>query len=164
MPPPRILSGALLVAVAVAGCGGSQTVTASGETTAAVSDFSLTVTPPAGGKHDRFTVTIRTRHAVNIVGKTRRAYLVEAHAVRPASACVNSRDRAVPYAPAGARVSAVLDPLRGEGGPEGWCPGLFRGSVTDFEGFACPSTGSCHPPRGFPTRTRVVARFSFRVR
>jgi hypothetical protein len=45
-------------------------------------------------------------------------------------------------------VRAVLDPARGEGGPEGWCPGLFRGTVTYFEGFA---------------RKRVVARFSFRV-
>jgi len=35
--------------------------------------------------------------------------------------------------------------------------------VTDFEGFACPSTGRCRIPAGFPTHTDIVARFSFRV-
>jgi hypothetical protein len=79
----------------------------------------LTVSPSAGGRHDRFAVR--------------------------------------------ARVRAVLDPARGEGGELGWCAGLFRGTVTYFEGFACPPKGTCHPPHGFPTRKRVVARFSFRV-
>jgi hypothetical protein len=77
---------------------------------------------------------------------------------------VNNRDRVFATARAGARVRAVLDPARGEGGPEGWCRGRFRGTVTYTEAFACPPAGRCRPPRGFPTRRVVVARFSFRVR
>jgi hypothetical protein len=123
----------------------------------------LTVSPSAGGSHNRFAVRITTRHATGVTGKTRRTYMAEAHAVRPASGCVNNRDRVFPDAAAGTRVRAVLDPARGEGGPEGWCPGLFHGTVTYFEGFACPPKGTCHPPHGFPTRKLVVARFSFRV-
>jgi hypothetical protein len=77
---------------------------------------------------------------------------------------VNNRDRPFGEHRAGARIRAVLDPARGEGGPEGWCRGRFRGTVTYTEAFACPPAGRCRPPRGFPTRTVVVARFSFRVR
>jgi hypothetical protein len=77
---------------------------------------------------------------------------------------VNNRDRVFAAGPAGARVRAVLDPARGEGGPEGWCRGVFRGTVTYSEAFACPPSGRCRPPRGFPRRKVVVARFTFRVR
>ncbi len=122
------------------------------------------VTPSAGGRHDRFTVAITTGHATGVFGKTRRAYLAEAHAARPASGCVNNRDRVFAERRAGARGRAVLDPARGEGGPAGWCRGPFRGTVTYSEAFACPPMGTCRPPRGFPPRKVVVARFSFRVR
>jgi hypothetical protein len=124
----------------------------------------VAVTPSAGGRHDRFAVTITAGHATGAFGQTRRSYVAEAHAARPASGCVNNRDRVFPERRAGARVRAVLDPARGEGGPEGWCRGAFRGTVTYLEGFACPPAGRCHPPRGFPTRRVVVARFTFRVR
>jgi hypothetical protein len=77
---------------------------------------------------------------------------------------VNNRDRTFPVRAAGASVRAVLDPARGEGGPEGWCRGAFRATVTYTEAFACPPNGACHPPHGFPTRTVLVARLSFRVR
>jgi hypothetical protein len=105
-----------------------------------------------------------SRHATGVFGQTRRGYVAEAHAVHPASGCVNNRDRVFGERRAGARIRAVLDPARGEGGPQGWCRGRFRGTVTYTEAFACPPAGRCHPPRGFPTRTVVVARFSFRVR
>lgn len=144
-----VLGGVLLAAIA--GCGGAET-------------GATTVSPPTGGKHDRFTVAVTTSHAAGVVGRTRRTYFAEAHTERRAGACVSSRDRVFPDGPAGARVRADLDPARGEGGPEGWCPGRFLGTVTYFEGFACPPTGTCRPPQGFPTRSRVVARFSFRVR
>jgi hypothetical protein len=125
--------------------------------------LALTVSPSVGGRHDRFTVAMTSRHATGVAGRTRRSYTVEAHAVRPASGCVNNRDRRFPDRPAGTRLRAQLDPARGEGGPEGWCRGRFRGTVTYSEAFACPLKGVCHPPHGFPTRTRIVARFSFRV-
>jgi hypothetical protein len=123
----------------------------------------VTVSPSAAGRHDRFAVAIVAGHAAGVFGQTRRAYVAEAHAVRPASGCVNNRDRVFGERPAGARVRAVLNPARGEGGPEGWCRGRFRGTVTYTEAFACPPARRCHPPRGFPTRKVVVARFSFRV-
>ena len=124
----------------------------------------IAVTPSAGGRHDRFAVAITSRHATGVFGSTRRSYVAEAHAVHPASGCVNNRDRVFASRRAGARMRAVLDPARGEGGPEGWCRGRFRGTVTYSEAFACPPAGRCRPPRGHPTRTVVVARFSFRVR
>jgi hypothetical protein len=124
----------------------------------------VAVIPSAGGRHDRFAVAITSGHATGVVGQTRRSSVAEAHAVHPASACVNNRDRVFPERRAGARVRAVLDPARGEGGPEGWCRGRFRGAVTYVEAFACPPAGRCRPPRGFPTRKVIVARFSFRVR
>ena len=156
MVSPRVL-GVLLTAVAglAAACGGDDKPAARPQ---------QLVSPAVGGKHDRFTVAVTGRHATGVFGKTRRAYLVEAHAVHPVAACVNNRDRAMPDRPAGSRMRAVLDPLRGEGGPEGWCPGAFRGTVKYFEGFACPAKGTCHPPRDFPTRVRTVAQFSFSVR
>jgi hypothetical protein len=46
------------------------------------------------------------------------------------SGCVNPRDRVFADRRTDARVRAVLDPARGEGGPEGWCRGRFRGTVT----------------------------------
>ena len=42
-------------------------------------------------------------------------------------------------------------------------PRRYRGTITYFEGFACPARGTCHVPPGFPTRTKVVARFAFVV-
>ena len=124
----------------------------------------VAVTPASGGRHDRFAVTITAGHATGVFGRTRRSYFAEAHAVRGASGCVNNRDRVIAAGRAGARVRAVLDPARGEGGPEGWCRGAFRGTVTYLEAFACPPAGRCRPPRGFPTQKVVVARFTFRVR
>ena len=130
---------------------------------AALAASVATVSPSAGARHDRFAVAITSRHATGVFGSTRRSYVAEAHAVRPASGCVNNRDRVFADRRAGVRIRAVLDPARGEGGPEGWCRGRSRGTVSYTEGFACPAAGRCRPPRGFPTRTVLVARFSFRV-
>jgi hypothetical protein len=130
---------------------------------AALAASVASVSPSAGGRHDRFAVAITSRHATGVFGQTRRAYIAEAHAVHPASGCVNNRDRVFAERRAGARLRAVLDPARGEGGPEGWCRGRFLGAVTYTEAFACPPTGRCHPPPGVPSRKVVVARFSFRV-
>src|SRR5690348_9667528 len=131
---------------------------------AAVLASVVTVSPATGGRHERFAVAITSRHATGVFNSTRRDYVAEAHAVHPASGCVNNRDRLFGDHRAGARIRAVLDPARGEGGPQGWCRGRFRGRVSYTEAFACPPAGRCLPPRGFPARRVVVARFSFRVR
>jgi hypothetical protein len=131
---------------------------------ALVAALAASVTPSVGGRHDRFAVAITSRQATGVFGLTRRSYIAEVHAAHPASGCVNNRARVFPERRAGARVRVVLDPARGEGGPEGWCRGRLRGTVTYTEAFACPPAGRCRPPRGFPTRTVVVARFSLRVR
>jgi hypothetical protein len=115
------------------------------------------------GIHERIPVTFTARAATGVQGRTIRHYTAQAHAVRAAGGCVNSRDGRFPASAAGQLVKAALDPLRGEGGPEGWCRGRYRGTVTYFEGFACPARGACHAPPGFPTRTKVVARFAFVV-
>jgi hypothetical protein len=121
------------------------------------------VSPLRGGKHDGFRVVIVTQHETGVFGKTLRSYHVEAHAVRPAAACVNKRDRAFPAGPIGATLYATLDAARGEGGPLGWCRGWFRGTVRYHEAFACPPVGTCHRPARFRSRSEVVVRFSFRV-
>ena len=125
----------------------------------------LTVTPSVVHKHERVVVSITAAHATGVFGKSRHYYWVEAHPVRGRGGCVNNRDRGFPAgSAAGRRVSAALDPARGEGGPEGWCRGRFVGTVTYHEAYACPAVGRCRPPHGFPQRESVVARFSYRVR
>ncbi len=128
------------------------------------SRLNLTVTPATGGKHRPFLVAFTSDRATGVVGKTRRSYTVRALAVRPAVACVVDRDRTLAGREAGTRMRATLDPARGKGGELGWCHGRFRGTVTYSEAYACPPRGTCQPPKDFPQRSRVVARFSFRVR
>src|SRR6202042_2756150 len=105
---------------------------------AAPGSVAAVVSPAVAGKHDRVRVTITRTRATGVFDDTRRSYTVEAHAVHPRSDCVNNRDRMFADGPAGRRVRAVLDPARGEGGPEGWCRGRFRGTVRFVEGYACP--------------------------
>jgi hypothetical protein len=137
----------------------------SGASRAVASDIvHVTVAPVSGARHSRLVVRITTRRATGVLGRTRRSYVADVHAAKPASGCVNNRDRAFADRPAGVRVRAVLDPARGEGADRGWCQGRFRGTITYSEGFACPPKGTCHPPRGFPARAQVVARFTVRVR
>lgn len=155
------------LAVAVVGCGSSSgppppSPDAGGSPVPA--KMAVAVSPSPRGRHDHVAVVIASGRATGVFGKTRRSYIGEARGERPASACVNDRDRVFPVGAQGARIRAVLDPARGEGGPEGWCPGNYRGTVTYSEAFACPSAGTCHPPPDFPTRTRIVTRFSFTVK
>lgn len=173
MRPLRVLSGLVVAAFTVGGCGDGATATVPVTAPAALPATAVetsprgptvVVTPVGGGKHDRYAITITSRRATGVFGKTRHAYTAQAHAVRPASGCVNSRDARFAYGRAGSRLRTTLDPLQGEGGPEGWCVGRFRGTVTYREAFACPPTGTCHAPRGLPTRTNIVGRFSFEVR
>ena len=131
---------------------------------AALLASAVSVSPSTGARHDRFAVAITSRQATGVFGSTRRAYVAEAHALHPAAGCVNNRDRVFGEHRAEARIRAVLDSARGEGGPQGWCRGRFRGTVSYTEAFACPPAGRCRAPRGFPTRTVVVGRFSFCVR
>jgi hypothetical protein len=58
----------------------------------------------------------------------------------------------------------MLDPGRGEGGDAAWCPGIYRGTVTYAENYACPGEGTCRVPVDFKAQTEVVARFRFEVR
>jgi hypothetical protein len=115
------------------------------------------------GAHERIPVTFTARAATGVQGRTIRHYTAEAHTSHPAAGCVNRRDGRFPASAAGRQVETVLDLAHGEGGPEGWCTGRYRGTITYFEGFACPARGTCRVPPGFPTRTKVVARFSFVV-
>jgi hypothetical protein len=106
------------------------------------------VSPTTPGRHDRIVVSFKSRRATGVFGTQRRAYRVRAATVHPASTCANARDRLPPSRPAGFRLRAVLDPARGDGGPLGWCPGRYRGTVTYVSGH----------------RTQIAARFSFTVR
>ena len=124
----------------------------------------LQVTPRAPGRHDRVMVRFTSPRATGVFGHERRSYRVRASSARPASACVNQRERFLPARPAGFRLRAALDPARGEGGPLGWCRGRFEASVRYIVEYACPAAGTCHPPEGFRRRSSIAARFSFVVR
>jgi hypothetical protein len=152
----------LILALTAAGCGAcSQRSAAPG---AAGAQVSPTVSPQQGARHTPFTVSITTIDATGVFGKTRRGYSAEARAVNSTSGCVTHRDRTFPSGSAPRNIRATLDPRRGEGGELGWCRGLFRGTITYYEAFACPASGICRSPQGFPNRMETVARFTFRVR
>lgn len=153
----RAAVGAVLV---TSGCGGGST-----QARLARSQLppAVAISPPEPERHARLAATMTAPRATGVRGRTRSSYVVSAQALSPSAACAGDRDATFPAAPAGARVRAILDPARGEGGELGWCPGRFRGTVTWFSGFACPARGRCGVPPGFPTRSEVVARFSFRV-
>jgi hypothetical protein len=157
-----------LCALGVCACGSDTPagapVAAARQTHARVVPVLVTLARSEIARHGRVAVTITTRAAAGVTGDTRTNYTLAASAVRPASGCVNNLDRRFPDGPRGARVRAELDPARGEGGPSGWCLGRYRGTVTYSAGFACPAKGTCHIPKGFPTRSETVTRFSFRVR
>jgi hypothetical protein len=158
------VAASLLLAVAVVGCGGGADRQPDAVAAASGAPDPVSVAPRTAGAHDRVVVSITSAHATGVRGDTARRYVVEARAVHPASGCVNNRDRVyVDGARPDERLTAELDPARGEGGPEGWCAGVFRGTVTDIQAYACPASGRCHPPAGFPDRRRTVARFAFRV-
>lgn len=151
----------LILVLTAAGCGaGAQRSEAPG---AAGPQIRATVSPQGGASHKPFTVSITTRNATGVFGRSRRGYSAEARAVNRTGGCVTYRDRTFPSGAAARNVRATLDPRRGEGGELGWCRGLFRGTITYFEAFACPASGTCRPPQGFPNRAETVARFTFRV-
>jgi hypothetical protein len=77
------------------------------------------------------------------------------------SGCVQHRSTLIDAGRRGQRVTARLDPARGEGGDLGWCRGRFRGTLRYYDAFACPATGVCEPPERFERLTRVVSRFRF---
>jgi hypothetical protein len=144
--------------------GGSTGWTAYAPSSAAPAVTDLEVSPSAPRRHDRVAVGFTSRRATGVFGKQRRSYVVQAHSVRPASACVNNRDRALPPRPAGYRLRTRLDPARGDGGELGWCRGRFTGTVRYSIGYACPASGTCQSPKSFRRRSSVTARFSFVVR
>jgi hypothetical protein len=123
----------------------------------------LKVSPSAPGRHERVAVAFTSRRATGVFGNQRRSYWVLAHSVRPASACVNNRDRVLPPRPAGYRLRALLDPARGDGGSLGWCEGRFKGTVRYSVDYACPASGTCQAPKGFRRHSSIAARFSFVV-
>lgn len=98
----------------------------------------------AGARFDDVSVTIT---APQRSGR-RRHYTAYANGIMPAAGCVNARDGRFPSADAGAAVSTTLSLSAGEGGPEGWCPGRYRGTI-EYSG------------PGFRSR---IARFAFTVR
>jgi hypothetical protein len=165
----------IALAVTVAACGGNDAPWRGGPTTPGAKQHlparvmpipsgpRPAVSPLRGGKHVAFRVHVFTQRETGVFGKTRRSYHVEAHAVRPAAACVNNRRHAFPAAPAGETMYVTLDPAVGEGAGPGWCHGLYRGTVSYREAFACPLGATCRPPAGFRKRSQVVLRFTFRV-
>lgn len=117
------------------------------------------------GKHEPVVVAITAHRSTGVFGEIRRAYLVESLDTHPGIACVNNRTGAFPSSSAGSLIRAVLNPAAGDGGPQGWCPGTYRGVVIYTRGFNCGAVRvPCDPPSGLASKSRIVARFSYRVR
>jgi hypothetical protein len=116
----------------------------------------LNVSPAAPSRSERIAISFRTRRATGVFGAQRRSYVVRARSSAARSGCVANRDRVLGARPAGYRLRAVLDPARGDGGPLGWCPGPYRGTVTYVVERGCPTSRGCR-------RVHVAARFRFDV-
>ena len=125
--------------------------------------IALHLSPVLAGKHERIVVSITARRPTGVADTVMRSYFAATQAVRPRVDCVNNRGNEFPYSGAGTRITAVLDPAAGDGGPQGWCPGVYRGVISYSRAFDCGLIqGPCTP--AFPTATEVVARFTYRVR
>jgi hypothetical protein len=119
------------------------------------------VVPPKGGIHTPFRILIRRPQFVGVRGHARFGYTARATQKPLQAGCITDTDGFVDERAWHRVAHVVLDPSEQKG--QIWCRGDFPGRLLYTQGYACPSRGTCHRPRGFPRHTRVVARFSFRV-
>lgn len=125
----------------------------------------IDVSPRVGGRFARFRLRLLSPRRTGVFGAQRRSYTASAASVdrRQDGVCRSDGGARFPSAPSGDLVRATIA-LEGEGSPEGWCPGRYRGTITFNRAHACPARGACDVPADAPDVRRVVGRFTFRVR
>jgi hypothetical protein len=111
------------------------------------------VKPTTGHRGTTFRVAFTAPKAAGRQGVTERSYSVEL-TVR-ARGCSQSSVQTVPNAKAGQRVKMRFRPPSGH-----WCLGKGRGTISMSEGPYCQAGQPCP---AFPSTTREIAHFSFKV-
>src|SRR4051812_45649949 len=111
------------------------------------------VKPKTGHRGTTFRVAFTAPKAAGHQGVYERSYSVEL-AVR-GRGCSQGSVQTVPDAKAGQRVKLRFRPPSGR-----WCLGKGRGTVSMTEGPYCQAGEPCPE---FPTTTREIAHFSFKV-
>jgi hypothetical protein len=166
----RLLVGALLIGLAVSGCGGGRAVPMPRHSTekrvhgTAFQALPVVprVEPVAGGAHTVFRIRIAVRQPLGVWDRTIHGYA--AHVVKdpPTEGCIIDTDGYAQSGRPGGQAEIVLDPAQMMG--HQWCTGTFRGTVRYYQAFACPASGPCQIPPGFPEHSAVVAHVMFAVR
>jgi hypothetical protein len=119
----------------------------------AATDVNPRVKPKTGHRGTTFRVAFTAPKAAGHRGVTERWYSVEL-AVR-GRGCSEASVQTVPEAKAGERVKLRFRPPSGH-----WCLGKGRGTISESEGPYCQPGEMCPE---FPTTTREIAHFSFKV-
>jgi hypothetical protein len=139
--PVLACAGALLIAAAPA---------------VAASDVNPRVTPKPGHRGTTFRVAFTAPKAAGRQGVVERSYSVELSV--SGRGCSQSSARTVSQAAAGERVK-----VRFPAPSERWCLGKGRGTISMTEGPNCDRSTGDRPCPEFPTSTRDIAHFTFKV-
>lgn len=121
-------------------------------------DVAASVRPADGSRATTFRVSFTARRDTGIRGLSESGYVVDA--VRKGggrAGCGSARSAPAGEVAAGQKVTVRLRAPRG-----GWCPGRYVGQVTYSSGPYCPPDKT-QPCPSFPSTSRTVGRFSFRV-
>jgi hypothetical protein len=124
-------------------------------------DVPVRVSPRAGRPATVFKVSFRGAARLGVFGDHRRSYRASVRGP-DRSACLVENEAVADRGRPRRRLEMRLTPGREKG--MRWCRGRFHGRLARVDNYACPDTGVCAPPAGFPRREREVGRFSFEVR
>lgn len=116
------------------------------------------------GRFAHVRVPVEIGRYLGVRDGLRHSYLVTTSSAHRQTACVNQRQAAIGVGKLGTTTTAVLDVRNGEGGPEGYCPGPYLGTVVYVQAPACPARGPCDNTSSVSRQAELVARFSYRVR
>jgi hypothetical protein len=166
--------GLLLIGLAISGCGGGRRVGPAlrhpmGKRVHAPSPATVfqalpvvpRVDPVAGGVHTVFRIRIAVRQPLGVWDRTIHGYAAHLLKDHPTEGCIIDTDGYAESGHPGDRVEIVLDPAQMMG--HQWCTGTFHGTVRYYQAFACPASGTCQTPPGFPEHSAVVAHVTFTV-
>jgi len=170
----RVLVGVLLIGLAISGCGGGRAVPTprhpTGKRVHAPSPATVfqalpvvpRVEPVAGGAHTVFRIRIAVRQPLGVWDRTIHGYAAHLLKDPPTEGCIIDTDGYAQTGRPGGQVEIVLDPAQMMG--HQWCTGTFHGTLRYYQAFACPASGTCQIPPGFPEHSAVVAHIMFTVR
>ena len=119
----------------------------------AAARLAITVTPAAGSRTTRFTVSFTSPGTTGIVGTMRLRDELTARSRSVSGGCRSGVSRALPTLRRGQQLHITL------AGP-GWCTGTFSGKLIQLQSIVCPPRSFCPAY----VRIRTLGTFSFTVR